>query len=439
MKRLALVVAAAALGGLTASAWAQTPGTGGAQRPLPATLEWERMTLEFGGTPAATKPSRDAQMSFPSSTEIQEIPIKGGQRVKKGDLLVRARDAEIRTAIDQQRALAENEWEIQGAEAQKELADIRYKNLVDSQVFSPEEFDQRRIEAKTAAVQLEQAKFNKQQQVLRLAQLEAQYERYRLVAPFDGIIDEITADVGQGVTEQDKVLRIVNIDELWLDPTPPTALTLELDLKPGSKAWVLIDLPGRPQLVEGKVIEVSAVADSVSLTRRVRVEIENPKGWPAGTQAVVRFAKPEGERWVGMYEESKETGMNEKEAARVIAEMQAWGQVQLSQADEIRAVVAELLADPANTLLKATDKASEDLFKTRSAVPAPKGGEVLAMARVQSTWAASVAAASLEREFVPIPLPGSLIEPPQPDRRWRSPYGWMPPDIIGEMASDMHK
>jgi hypothetical protein len=37
------------------------------------------------------------------------------------------------------------------------------------------------------------------------------------------------------------------------------------------------------------------VADSVSLTRRVRVEIENPKGWPAGTQAVVRFEKPSGQ------------------------------------------------------------------------------------------------------------------------------------------------
>ncbi len=300
MMRCAWVAISAVLGGLTGPAWSQAPGTGGAQRALPATIEWERLSAEFAGTPAATKPSRDAQMSFPASTEIMEIPVKGGQRVKKGELLVRARDAEIVTAIDQQRALAENELEIQGARAQKELADIRLQNLKDSKVFSPEEFDQRRIEAQTAAVQLEQAKFNKQQQQLRLAQMQAQYERYRLVAPFDGIIDEITADVGQGVTEQDKVLRVVNIDQLWLDPTPPTALTLELDLKPGSPAWVLVDLPGRPQLVQGKVIEVSAVADSVSLTRRVRVEIENPKGWPAGTQAVVRFSKPEGDRWAGM-------------------------------------------------------------------------------------------------------------------------------------------
>jgi RND family efflux transporter MFP subunit len=265
-------------------------GAATASRPL-----WEQLVAEFGGTPAATKPSRDAQMSFPFSTEVLEVPVKGGERVKRDQLLIRARDSEVRTALDQQRALAQNEWEIKGAEAQLELAEIRFENLKQAGTFSKEEFDQRRIEAKTAAVQLEQARFNKEQQRLRLAQLEAQYERYRLVAPFDGIVDEVTVDVGQGVTEQDKVVRVVDIDRLWLDPMPPTALTLELDLKPGSKAWVMLDLPGKPPVVEGKVIEVSAVADSVSLTRRVRVEIENPKGWPAGTQAVVRFEKPSGQ------------------------------------------------------------------------------------------------------------------------------------------------
>lgn len=264
----------------------------GPMRPVAGSTEWESASRAFGGTAAATKPSRDSQMSFPTATEVLEIPVKGGQRVKRGELLIRARDAEIVAAIDQQRALAENNKEIEGAEAQLELAEIRFENLKKAGEFSKEEFDQRRIEAKTARVQRDQAIFNKEQQRLRLAQLEAQYERYRLVAPFDGVVDEITVDAGQGVTEQDKVLRIVNTDRLWLDPAPPTAQTLDLNIQPGSRAWVLVDLPGKPQLVEGRVIEVSAVADSVSLTRRVRVEIENPKGWPAGTQAMVRFEKP---------------------------------------------------------------------------------------------------------------------------------------------------
>ena len=34
------------------------------------------------------------------------------------------------------------------------------------------------------------------------------------------------------------------------------------------------------------------MADPVSQTRRVRVEIENPAAWPAGTQARVRLSGP---------------------------------------------------------------------------------------------------------------------------------------------------
>jgi len=267
--------------------------------PSPVSPAWEQTAAEFAGTPTATKPSRDAEMRFPTSSEVAEIPVKGGQRVKTGDLLVRARDTEVKAAMEQQRALAQNDLEISGAEAQLELANIRFENLKKSQSYSPEEYDQRRIEARTSIVQRDQAVFNKDQQRLRLAQLEAQYERYRLIAPFDGIVEEVFVDLGQGVTEQDKVVRLVHIDRLWLDPTPPTVLTIEQDLKPGSKAWVLVDLPGKPQLVEGKVLEVSPVADSVSLTRRVRVEIENPKGWPAGTQAVVRFTAPATEAAAG--------------------------------------------------------------------------------------------------------------------------------------------
>jgi hypothetical protein len=45
-------------------------------------------------------------------------------------------------------------------------------------------------------------------------------------------------------------------------------------------------------LVKGTVLYVSPVADAVSQTRRVRVEIANTENWPAGTQARVRFSEP---------------------------------------------------------------------------------------------------------------------------------------------------
>jgi hypothetical protein len=102
----------------------------------------------------------------------------------------------------------------------------------------------------------------------------------------------VLVDVGQGVNEQQKVIRIVNTDQLWLDAWAGTEETMRLSLKDGARAWVLVDVPDRPVVAEGRVIEIDPVADPVSQTRRIRVEIDNVAGWPAGTQARVRLAGP---------------------------------------------------------------------------------------------------------------------------------------------------
>ena len=57
----------------------------------------------------------------------------------------------------------------------------------------------------------------------------------------------------------------------------------------------LLDLPGEPAVSVGKVVEVGAEADYAAKTRRIRVELPNADGWPAGIGAYVRFTAPEGE------------------------------------------------------------------------------------------------------------------------------------------------
>jgi RND family efflux transporter MFP subunit len=259
---------------------------------LPDRPAWDDAAAAFDGARADTRPIRDVVMSFPFATEVAQVLVKGGQSVRKGDLLVRARDAEVVAALESQRSVAANDLEVQGAAAARELAEFRFEQLKRSASFSPSEFEELRIAALTARVQHDQAKFNLEQQRLRLAQLEAQAERFRLEAPFDGVIEQVLVEVGQGVNEQDDALRIVDVSSLRLDAFPPTDQTIRLNLQPGGPAWVLIDLPDRPCLVEGRIEYISPVADSVGLARRVRVEVENHGSWPAGTQAVVRFTPP---------------------------------------------------------------------------------------------------------------------------------------------------
>lgn len=261
--------------------------------------DWEQRAERFGGDKAETRPRLDTAMQFSFATEVREINARGGQKVAKGEVLMRARDAEIIAALDQQRLVAESDLEIKGAERALELAEFRFTMLKAGKGFSPAEFEELRVAADTARIQRDVAKLNLERQKLALKQLEGQAERYYLLAPFDGIVEEVMVEIGQGVSEQQKVLRLVNTDKLILDVYADTDQTMRLGLTGGSKAWVLVDVPegmgvgGGGGMVEGVVEYVSPVADSVSKTRRVRVEIANTKAWPAGTQARVRFTAPD--------------------------------------------------------------------------------------------------------------------------------------------------
>lgn len=264
-----------------------TPSSGGSQSD-----GWDTRAERFGGYKAETRPKLDTTMQFSFATEVREVNARGGQRVAKGEVLLKARDAEIVAALEQQRVVAGSDHEIRAAEAALELAEFKFNQLKASKNFSNVEFEELRIGAVSARIQRDQAKINLERQRLALKQLEGQAERYYLVAPFDGIVEEVMVEIGQGVTEQQKALRLVNIDRLILDAYADTNETLALKMNTGGRAWVLVDVPGETAVVEGSIDYVSPVADSVSQTRRVRVEIANPKGWPAGTQARVRFTDP---------------------------------------------------------------------------------------------------------------------------------------------------
>ncbi len=67
---------------------------GGSAKSADKEPTWDRVAEKFGGTKADTKPCKDVTMSFPLPVEIRTVAVVGGQAVKMGDLLIRARDDE---------------------------------------------------------------------------------------------------------------------------------------------------------------------------------------------------------------------------------------------------------------------------------------------------------------------------------------------------------
>jgi membrane fusion protein, multidrug efflux system len=268
----------------------------------------------FGGEKFITRPSRDAVLSFTFSAEISEILVKGGQRVKKGEPLIRARDEDVRAQRDLAKIITEIDLDVQKAQYGVDLAQVEFdaeKRLRDEKNSSAK-IAYLRAEATLNArkVDLEIAKHERKQHLLQLAIRQAQLDRLTIFAPFDGMVDDVIVDLGQVKRETDPALRVVNTDPLWIDVPTPTSQTLTLALKPGDKAWCLLDLPGEQKVWTGKVIEVGAAADPASNTRRVRVELPNPSQWPSGMTAWVRFTPPQGEWAARVAEPAKQAAAN---------------------------------------------------------------------------------------------------------------------------------
>ena len=252
----------------------------------------------FGGEKFVTRACRDATLSFAFPAEVGEIVVQGGQKVKKGDVLILARDEDIRFQRDHAKLVAESDLDIQKAQAGVDLATVEYeaqKELRDRKSGSKIDLDRAVATLKARTVDLEIAKYERKQHAVELQIRQAQLDRLTIKAPFDGRVDEVIVDLGQVKKDSEPVIRIVDTDPLWIDVPTPTGQTLTLGLKPGDKAWVLLDLPGDPTVYMAKVIEVGAAADPASNTRRVRVELINPNDWPSGLTAWVRFTPPPGD------------------------------------------------------------------------------------------------------------------------------------------------
>lgn len=297
-----LLLAGVALGGvaLGGAASAQVPVDRAGDAPSGATSaqasleDWGQRAGAFGDLEWVTRPSRDTLMSFTIPTEIASIPVKPGDRVGRGQVLVQGRDDEPRAALAVQRVRAGNDGEVRQARAALDLAQVRLKRIKEADqqgAGTPQEMDERRVGVEVALAALLGAEQRLAEERARVAQLEESVGRYRLTAPFDGVVEAVFMDEGQIVEPPAPVVRIVSVNPMWIELPVPTQRTLAEGLAAGKAAWVMLDVPGAP-VVRASVLHVSPVADAAAETRRVRVEVPNPAGLPPGTRARVRFSEP---------------------------------------------------------------------------------------------------------------------------------------------------
>ena len=199
--------------------------------------------------PGETEAYEDVKVAANTAGRVEWVGPREGQRVNKGDLLVKIDVSTLKASLEH-------------AQAAYRLADDLYqrrKRLFENKIIAREELDQSETQRKLALADLEQIK--------------VRYSHGFPKSPITGIINYCHLSVGEYADVGKPIVDIVNIDKIKINVRVP-----ELDVrfvKKGQQTPVRIDaFPDRT--IVGTVDFVSFKADPATKTFLVRSIIENP-------------------------------------------------------------------------------------------------------------------------------------------------------------------
>ncbi|MCL5278797.1 MAG: efflux RND transporter periplasmic adaptor subunit [Planctomycetes bacterium] len=275
-----VVVLGLAVGGWAGAQGAGAAGGSGNASPSPAS-----------GVRAITKPSADVIQSFVQPGRIAAVHFKEGDAVKTGQALVQQDDAAEQVLLAQLKAQSEDVTQIRASEAslaQKKVDLQKLAKAAASNAATALEVEHARLDVTIAQLSLDLARFEHEQAGRKYQEQKVRVENMLLKSPIDGYIEKIDVEVGESVNTTTEVIRVVQVDPLWIDA--PVPLAQAAVLKASMTTRVELAESGKKGLLgEGRIIFVGAVADAASGTLRVKIEVPNEARRPAGEHVLVSF------------------------------------------------------------------------------------------------------------------------------------------------------
>lgn len=247
------------------------------------------------------RPARIAALRFQVSGQVEERLAEPGQPVEQGEVLLKLHSGDYVDAVTEAQArlaqeqaqvardrrllkLAERNVQLQQAEVNR-LESLGSESLASRS--QRDEAQQRLVQLQSEAARLRYDTDTAESRLaLRRAELrraERNLERTRLLAPFAGVVNSISVDVGDYVGPNDRVAEVVDSSHLDLhaEVSGETAAALNL----GQEVTV-VHAEGRTR--QGRVIALQRDPSRVTHTYALRIRIADGDVLP-GTLAEVRL------------------------------------------------------------------------------------------------------------------------------------------------------
>ncbi|MHC1765858.1 MAG: efflux RND transporter periplasmic adaptor subunit [Verrucomicrobiia bacterium] len=256
------------------------------ERPVPVTVhkvEAGRVEDSVVNSRAGTVQSRlRSEISPGIAGLVVEIPARKGAKVTKGDVLLRLNDREHKAQVElAQRALEAARALLEQAQAEADYAQAQWaraQDLSKNKVVSETAFELDRTRALTtkSAVAAAQARLHEAEASVDAAK--ALLEKTVITAPFDGIVLDVSTEVGEWISPSPPGVPLPPI----LDLIDPGALYVSAPIDEADLARIRVGLPVRMTLdafrgraFQGLITYVSSFVETRQEQNRVlRVEAE---------------------------------------------------------------------------------------------------------------------------------------------------------------------
>jgi len=227
---------------------------------------------------AVIVPAQISQLGFVISGIAKEIPVKEGDAVAAGQILM------VLDTPDLQFAVIEAQARVRTAQAQ---AEIRSNEIIKKYIINYETFTVRKLRLSVPHEVIEIANANVQQAQASVETAQAKLAQGALIAPHNGTAASIKVIPGEFVQSDRAVVILATLNNLQVETTDLGERDIS-NVHIGDTVNVFVE--ALKQTIKGKVISISPLADTVGGDVVFKVTIaldEQPKGLLWGMTAEV--------------------------------------------------------------------------------------------------------------------------------------------------------
>lgn len=258
---------------------AQESGKKNGPPPVPVRVAEvkQKMVSDQISLVGTTEPVATSAVATEVPGVVEYFPVKEGDFVKKGELLVRLRSTELQLRLKGTIAAREKiKANLQNAE--KELA--RLSKLKETNSIAETRFDVAYFTHRALSQELLQKE-------AEIEQLEYHIKQKKVLAPFSGFVSKEHTQVGEWITEGGPVITLLDLERIRITVDVPERYAVMLT--PEAKVKVLVKSISNDPF-SGRIYALLPQADQNSRTFPVWINLVNPEfKIKSGMEAVVTF------------------------------------------------------------------------------------------------------------------------------------------------------